>query len=401
MTYLYNNKVGFIPEAIDAFGRLQTVGLYTLFDSQNRYQMNDKFDTYAVIGGTASYNINESTISLTVGTTSGSEVIRESKVVMPYQPGKGLLSINTFAMNTPKTGLRQRLGYFGAQNGVFFEQDGLTGYFVLRSYTSGSVDDSRKIPQSQWNEDTFDGNGPSGRNLDVSKANIFWTDIEWLGTGDVRCGFYVDGRPVIGHIFHNDNSYSTTYMTTACLPVRYEITNTAGQTGSSTMRQICSSVMSQGGYEPYSLQRSTNGYTSKTATTIGTYVPFCSIRLKDSRLDSIVIPSGLEIAVESNKIIAFALILNGTLSGTTSYTSFASDSAVELNTAATGVTGGKMIYTGFLNSQSSISLQGQDYFRSQLGRTIAGVSDTVTLAFTATDASNPNAFGSLQWYEIV
>lgn len=401
MSYLYNNQVGFVPEAVDAFGRLQSVNLYTLFDSQHRYQDNGKFDTLTGTGGTASHNINESSISLTVGTTSGSEVIRESKVVMPYQPGKGLLSINTFAMNTPKTNLRQRVGYFGANNGVFLEQDGLTAYFVLRSSVTGTVDDSRKVAQSSWNTDTFDGNGPSGRALDVTKANIFWTDVEWLGVGDVRCGFYVDGRPVIAHTFHNDNTYPTTYMTTACLPVRYEITNLAGQTGSSTMRQICNTVISEGGYEPQSIQRSTNGYTSKTAGGAGTYIPFASIRLKSTRLDSIVILSGLEISCDSNKTIAYGLYVNPTLSGTTAFTSYASDSAVEINTAATGVTGGTLIYSGFISGNSSIQLTNSDYFHYQLGRTISGTSDILTLAFTATDATSPVAFGSLQWYEIV
>lgn len=400
MSYLYNNKVGFIPEAIDAFGRLQTVSLYTLFDSQHRYQANSKFDTYAVTGGTATYNINESTISLTVGTTIGSEVIRESKVVIPYQPGKGLLAINTFAMNTPKPNLRQRVGYFGAQNGIFLEQNGVTTYFVLRSYVGGTVDDSRKIAQSAWSEDPFDGTGPSGRTLDVTKGNIFWCDVEWLGVGDVRCGFFADGRPVVAHIFHNDNLNPTTYMTTASLPIRYEMTNLAGQTSSSTMRQICSTVISEGGYEPYSIQRTTDGIATKTSTSAGTYVPFATIRLKSSRLDAVVIPSGIEIVGESTKIIAYGLFVNGTLSGSTSFTSFGSDSSVELNTTATGVTGGQLIYSGFVSGNSTINLAGSDYFRYQLGRTIGGTSDTLTLAFTATDATNPTAIGSIQWYEI-
>ena len=400
MSYLYNNKVGFIPEAIDAFGRLQSSGLYTLFDSQHRYRDNGKFDTYTAVGGTATYNINESTISMTVGTTSGSEVIRESKVVMPYQPGKGLLALNTFTMASPKANLRQRVGYFGTQNGIFLEQNGLTAYIVLRSYVTGIVDETRKIPQSQWSEDPFNGTGASGRVLDVTKGNIFWCDVEWLGVGDVRCGFFVDGRPVVAHVFHNDNLNDTTYMTTATLPIRYEITNLSGQTGSSTMRQICSSVISQGGYEPYSVQKSTDGILLKTATSPGEYVPFCSIRLKSSRLDAPVIPSGIEIAGESSKTIAYALILNGTLSGSTLFTSYSPDSSVELNTAATGVTGGQMIYTGFITGKSTIALAGSEYFRYQLGRTIGGTSDILTLAFTSTDQTNPTAFGSIQWYEI-
>jgi hypothetical protein len=56
-----------------------------------------------------------------VTTSSGSEVVRQTFRSMPYQPGKGLLCLATFQMNVAKANLRQRVGYFGVQNGVYFQ----------------------------------------------------------------------------------------------------------------------------------------------------------------------------------------------------------------------------------------------------------------------------------------
>ena len=105
----------------DAFGRLRVSEPYTLFDSSNRYAADNQFDTSIVSGGSTTYLPNEATVQMTVNTTSAAEVVRQSFRCMPYQPGKGLLVLATFQMNDPKANLRQRCGYFGTQNGVYFE----------------------------------------------------------------------------------------------------------------------------------------------------------------------------------------------------------------------------------------------------------------------------------------
>jgi hypothetical protein len=43
-------------------------------------------------------------------------------------------------MNAAKANLRQRVGYFGTQNGLYFELNNTTKSFVIRTYISGSVD---------------------------------------------------------------------------------------------------------------------------------------------------------------------------------------------------------------------------------------------------------------------
>ena len=380
MSYLFNDKVGFVDNTVDAFNRLKTSAPFTLFDSQHRYQPNDKWDTFGVTGGTMAYVLNESAINLIAGTTVGSKLSRETKRVFAYQPGKSLLVLSTFAMNTPKDGVMQRIGYFGITggatagvpyNGIYLEQDGLTLSMVMQS---ASLNTTTRVNRNNWNGDVFDGTGASGRNLDVTKANIFWMDIEWLGVGDVRTGFFVDGKPVIAHTFHNDNVNSTTYMTTACLPIRYEIQNTKAQASSSTMKQICSSVVSEGGYEGFSRRFNVtkNGSALTTLTTAGVQYPMIALRIPQNRLDAVIIPSNISAVVEpgtNNKpqTVQYRILLNPTLTdgGFTAHY----NGNVEYNTGATSVTGGTDIIGGYLSSSGSFSLSNINDFNFQLGRT--------------------------------
>ena len=412
MSYLFNDEVGFRGDAIDAFNRLKVANPFTIFDSQHRYAANDKWDTFGVTGGTATFVVNESVINMFVGTTAGAKVTRETKKVFAYQPGKSLLILNTFVFNTPKQNLRQRVGYFGITggatfgtpyNGIFLEQDGLTLSIVLQS---ASLNQTTKINQSAWNGDKFDGSGSSGRTLDVSKGNIFWTDIEWLGVGDVRTGFFVDGRPVVAHTFHNDNEHTTTYMTTASLPIRYELENTSTTASSSTMKSICSSVMSEGGYEGFSRRFNVtkSGSVVTTLTTAGTQYPMIALRLKSDRLDSVIVPSNLSAVVEEqatgNKpdTIQYRILLNPTITGGGWTAHYAG--AVEYNTGATGVTGGNDVIGGYFSSSGSLSISSINDFNFQLGRTQKGESDVFVVTFTPIN-DGARVYCDLSWFEII
>ena len=390
--------------ANDAFGRLRVSEPYTLFDSQQRYRDNEKFSTSLTgTGSTAVHMPNESVINLTVGIGASAEVIRETKRVFPYQPGKSLLVMNSFAMEAPKANLRQRIGFFSTQNGVFFEQDGLNKYIVLRSFTSGSVQE-RRVDQTQWNGHKFDGTDFYQRNLDPSKGNIFWADVEWLGVGDVRCGFVLDGVTITAHTFHNDNLHPTTYMTTATLPIRCEITNTAATGSSSTMKQICSTVLSEGGYQGRSnVSLATTSIVTGSLIdtgTPGTRVPLISIRLKSANLDSVVLPVHLDVMCTANDLIKYELVANGTFPGTPAFTSYASNSSVEVSIGGTTLSGGTVLQGGFIYQKDSVTLGGVENLSFQLGRTLQGVSDIVTLVATS-NGTNSKIAGAIGWYELV
>jgi len=401
--------------ATDAFGRLRVSEPLTLFDSFHRYQDNGKFVTSTSGTANTEYQVNESVVDMNVNTASGDKCYRESKRVFAYQPGKSLLIMNTFVMNAQKTNLRQRVGYFNSQNGIFFENDGASNYIVLRKYTTGSVVETR-VAQANWNIDKFDGTGyssqsghPDRGNLDISKANIFWIDIEWLGVGDVRCGFVVDGLMLPAHIFHNDNLSTTTYMTTAILPVRYEIENTGTTASSSKMKQICSTVVSEGGYTLEGKARSISiPITSPIdLPTAGTFTPIMSIRLKDSFKDALAVLKDVEFfGITNNTSYRYKIIIGGTLTGA-SWVSAGTDSPIEYDITATAVTNGRDAQVGYVNVSAgaggaAVNLDRSQIFAYQLERDgFAASNNGIIITLAGTGAANGNdAVGAMTWEEI-
>ena len=123
--------------AYDAFGRLRVSNPLTIFDSKNVMSKNTLFDESLSGSGGVTYTADKSTVNLNVTTVSGDKVIRQSKRVMSYQPGKSLLILNTFVMQTPEENLKQKVGTFDANNGIFFTADETTLKIVRRTYTSG------------------------------------------------------------------------------------------------------------------------------------------------------------------------------------------------------------------------------------------------------------------------
>jgi hypothetical protein len=401
--------VQFTDTAYDAFGRLRVSEPYTLFDSQNRYFADNQFDTSTATGGSTTFLSNEATVRIDVTTSSGSEVVRQTYRSFPYQPGKSLLTLETFTMNAAKTNLRQRVGFFNTQNGLFFQQNDSTLSFVLRSNslpTPGTPSDIRTVTQANWNGDKLDGTGPSGVTLDVTKTQILFFDFEWLGVGRVRCGFFQDGQFIVCHTFDNENVQSSVYMTTAILPLRYEITNTGTTASNSSMKQICSTVISEGGYAQTSVEhvaRMVNLSASNYLTT--TFKPLVSIRLASTALGAVVLPVNLNFLPSTADNFEIALIKNGTLTSA-SYTAVPSDSNVEYDISATAISGGTTLYNEWATGKTgrSIISSGTGYqWDLQLGASLAGVSDVLTLVartVTTGGAATGGGAGQISFYDL-
>ena len=394
----------------DAFGRLRVSNPTTLFDTQARYYNHNQFASNTVGSGTYTYDSNSSSFTMTVGTGGTDSVIAETYKVFPYQPGKSLLIYSTFCMNTPKTNVRQRVGYFGSQNGIFFEANGTTLNMVIRSYSSGSIVEDR-IPQSEWNGDTMLGTGgptnPSGLTLYPDRTQIFFCDIEWLGVGNVRVGFIVNGQYINCHTFQHANmpGNTTTYMSTACLPLRYEITNTGAPISGSTMRQICSSVISEGGYSLSGFPRSI-GHSIASPVRLPndqSFKPLMSIRLKSTCPDSIVLPKFYTIAPVAQSTFKYRIYnTQATTSGGT-WTSMGSDSPVEYNLAPTSVTGGTIVAEGFIissNQTAGAPVQVSFGFENQLQRdSFTGTMYEYVLV-ACTTGTNQDVYASIEWQEV-
>lgn len=392
--------------ATDAFGRLRTSSPYTLFDSFHRYQDNGKITTYTASGGATSHDADSSSVLMAVNTTSGSKVYRESSRVFAYQPGKSLQTLQTFVMPAAHANVRCRIGYFDTENGIFLERVGSTVYLVKRSKSSGSVVETR-VAQSNWNVNTLTGNSTNPAVLNLETAQIFFMDFEWLGVGSVRCGFVINGQFIICHVFHwaNMPGSTTTYMGTAILPVRAEIENTGTTDASRSFRIICTTISSEGGYEPTGRIR-TVGHplaSSRTVSSTDGYVPVLSMRLKSTRLNGLVVPKRFNIAVSGNSSYEYRIYSNPTTSGGAgTWTDAGSDSSVEYALDRTSMTNGTILENGYIinSNQSSVSPNQAELFKYQLERnsfTSTPYEFTIAIATTGT---NDKVYASIEWLEV-
>jgi hypothetical protein len=392
----------------DAFGRLRTSSPMTLFDSSHRYKDNNLWSTLSANGGSVSFNPPQGLMELNVTNTAGASAIRETTKVFSYQPGKSLLVMNTFVMASSATNLRQRVGYFGDQNGIYFQLDDGNISFVERSLVTGSVTES-VISRSNWNGDKLDGTGSSGIVLDITKAQILWSDIEWLGVGTVRVGFCINGQFIVCHSFHHANIIDSTYITTASLPLRYEIINKAATGGSKTLKQICSTVISEGGYELRGLQQAVSIPITapRTFAVAGTFYPIISIRLKTTpdRLDAIIILTALSILGGGNGIdYNWQVRASGTTTGG-SWVDAGADSAVQYNITGTSYAGGRILASGFLNASNQASpnldILKEALFKFQLERNnLTKTPFELTLVAASGTTNNSAMFASMDWEEI-
>jgi hypothetical protein len=388
---------------VDAFGRLRVSNPLTIFDSKSIMSKNTLFNETTANGGSVTYTANKSTVNLNVTEAASSKTVRQSNRVMSYQPGKSLLIFNTFVMNEPTTNLKQKVGLFDANNGIFFYADGTTLKIVRRTYTSGAAVDT-EISQSSWNGDKLDGTGASGFDLDPATSNILFIDIEWLGVGSVRVGFVINGQLITAHTFNNANSLTTVYMQTANLPIRYEIERAGTLTaGTYTLQQICSSCISEGGYSPQGLEQMIGTGTVSAGvnlSTANTYYNIATIRIKSGRPYAVIVPAGVDILNVSNGDFEWGLFVNATLTSSFSYSSFSDNVEYDLQTTEFATTGTR-IAGGYLGGKTAPFTLGGSFiaFANQLGQTIGGTSDTLTLGVRPGTA-NGDVAGLLKWYDL-
>lgn len=339
--------------SLDAFARLRVSNpALTLFDSQQQY--NDQplvWNTKTVGSATSTHVQAEAASFLETTVASGDQVIRQTKAYHRYQPGKSQQILCTGQFSPRQTNLTQRIGYFDSENGIFFELRDNEINVVQRSSVTGSVVEER-VSQANWNYDKLDGTGVSRLNIDFEKSQIFTLDLEWLSVGRVRVGVVVDGSIKYCHYFRNANKNPGAYMTTANLPVRYELENTGAIASPALMRQICSAVASEGGLaDPLSYPfEGGNGVSVKAVPASG-YLPLFSIRPRATfhglTNRATIFPTQFNTFSDA-RAVHLKIIFNGTLTGA-SWSNFdTNNSAVEQDTSATAITGGLTVFEAYV-----------------------------------------------------
>ena len=361
-----------IDGAADAFGRLRVSDAFTLGDYKHLYGLDPNFRDTVTPGGTVTFQNQQACARLTTNNSPTASVIHQTKMYHQYQPGKSQLIKSTFNFYANVPNVIKRTGYFDANNGIYLEQSANGALsFTIRTDTSGTPSDTRRVYQSEWNHDTCNTTiagttagainfGQTGSfNLDITKTQIFFTDFQWLGVGRVRCGFVHDGQMIIAHEFYNSNILPTVYMSNPNLPVRCEIINTGATTGG-FFDQICSTVISEGGYvEAGQDWHVSTGNTKITVTGAGNTVPIMAIRLKNTfngyKNRAIARMGDINLYAEQNpglwelkKLDSVAAL---TLANST-WVSAHANSAVEYNITGTAVSDGEPVSGGFVGTTS-------------------------------------------------
>ena len=364
----------------------------------------DIFDEQITGTASATHDPYLGLVKLEVGSDAGDEVIRQTRRVQRYLPGRQNEFSTTVLFGTPATGVRRRIGMFDALNGFFFEDSGNGSYACcLRRNTASGVE-LESYSRDVWNVDKLDGTGPSGIVADPLQIQHLSIEYEWYGAGQIEWNFIIDNNKYPVHRIDHANRHAHTWASKAALPVRIELTNVAGTAGTHVFYQGAHSLATEGTTTLLGKQQSvSNVITGKTFAAANTFYPLVAIRLKTTALDSVVIPDEFAGATLDNTNIFIRAVEGATITGGT-WVSYSDASPVEYNLTATSYTGGSAIQTVFVSSGNG----GNTYTYPERSVTQLERTTTTTLGDTtstwliagATTGSNKKAWASLGWIEV-
>lgn len=406
---------GSLNASVDAFGRQRVSEPFTLGDYKHVFGIEDQLFINKTNGdGNITNNINHSSTILSA-TTSGSYAIHQSKMYHHYMPGKSQVILESFVFGAAVSGSTKRIGYFDDYNGIFLEQDA-TGslQFVIRSATNGTGSlTEQRVKQQNWNVNTLLSDD---FNLDITKTQLLYIDFQWLAVGRVRCGFVHKGVTFICHVFDHTNILNVAYMQNPNLPVRCEIRNSVNTIIASSMEQICSTVMSEGGYAESGKAYSVSNERFRTLTS-GSTLPVLAIRLKNSVNG---LPNRAFVRIQEAAIFtdqqSIRYLLTKLPSGSMLTTASAwipvdnNDSVVEYNVSATAYSDGKPLLTGFVGANSLNINQANPLVQTHAG--VSNKQNFIAQNYTSTDseiyvlvaknmtADSTNIGGTMLWSEI-
>ena len=366
----------------------------------------DVWDESTTLGGSATWNTDTNWVYMAVGSTQGSKVIRQTRNVMRYIPGRSSTLTYAIRLQTPVTGIRRRLGLFDENNGFYFEDagvigaDGLPEYnVVVRTSTSGVLTETR-VPRSQWNGDKLDGSGIDSITADPTKSQMVSFEYEWYGAGQIIIGWVINGFTHVIHTFNHANIASLPWSSTPFLPIRLELENLTGVAGTHYLYQGSNSLISEGTATKLGIAQNITGpITGRTMTNANTFYPILSIRLKSTALKGIVLPTFFQAATLDNTSVFYKLVRNATLTGANFVDMPDANSFTQYDISATSYTGGIDIDSGFVIGGGGTGIRLDKDTVYQIGRGSMGtVSDTLTLAIASPNA-NKSALSAMTWIE--
>lgn len=335
----------------DSFNRLYTDPPTTIFSAHNAFNPLFNLLEYRSTGtGTVFVDTSNTTVELTVGDLSG-RAIKQSREYLLYLPGKSqvvhftlcphykgtfdnTISVraglfddyrdkNTATSTNPGNALGKEVDQ--KSMGHYFELSGSQWFVVERYNSPDNVTNVNRVPQSEWNTDTVDGNLSTSKSGYVLPTNptsglLFLIDRQWLGVGVVRMGLFYNAKPIVVHVFQ-DRTSGIPYTHLPKLPLRWEIerVKTGGAVvPSATMGAICGAAFVGGSYNSFGNTYSLPIYILSSDIPIDTtHRPVLLIRLQQQYCRATIKVKSIE-AVNTNtnnQSVGYEITRNPTISG--------------------------------------------------------------------------------------
>jgi hypothetical protein len=418
-----------VENALDAFGKLRVSNPITLLDIRLPGQSTGstaflKNSLQICSDFSGNYIGDYSNSKLVIQASGNGYYISQSRNYAVYQPGKSLLFLASGILYPGDDNYTTRIGYFdnsltsipnlGVKNGLYFEHN--QGVYYIKISSNSVITTS--VSQSNWNIDKMDGSGPSGLTLNFINTQLFVIDMEWLGVGRVRLGFYAYGRIQYCHQVINVNTLIEPYTTSINLPICYSIHSNVNPTSpANNFTQICSTIISEGGYTPLGRPFSiSTGSPTPISIAGNTEEPILFLRGNTENSNYYhqnIIPTSISMICSStNDLILYKLVLflAGTYTGTQplwsdvnsiySVAQYAGNLSSGYNS-----TNGIILDQGYFYGRGTNTLATLgDVFASQLLQitsNISGESDILVLTATYVNSSgSTNVFGTILWQEI-
>ena len=383
----------------DAFGRLRVSDTGQRLDVEFIYDKQTSFMDEVTNDGAVTFSADSRDLTLSLANaTAGSFALMRSHPV-PYTPGNSQLVDITGVLDFAAIG-------------------GGTAQVFLRSKVSGTIVET-VTDQTSWSRNKVG-------TIDWSKAHIFAIDFQSLKVGTIRYGLVRNGVFTLVHVQHNDSKLEAGYWQVPSLPVYWRIYNDATHTfmeigygdeenavgfryriaanATAEMKAICCTVKSEGGDNlrdlggvPFSANM---GVTSKTIST--TRLPLLSIRAGATfnALPNlgILLPKSFSVALDNP--IRVDLIVDGALTGA-SFGAVNALSTAEVDTTATAVTGGQVVYSEYIAAGRNTDGSGQGLLgREVLWNRLGAETGSLTIAAIRSASQNAATLASMTWEEI-
>lgn len=274
----------------------------------------------------------------------------------------------------------------GNKSGSFTLTDtdttGAAGTFA--ETVAGASTTNNWIAQSSWNADKFDGTGSSGVTLDPTKGNVYRINYQWLGFGLITFSIEDpdDGEYHAVHRIKYANANTTPSLQNPTLPLHVMSKNTSN-TSNLTIKTSSMGGFVEGKVVDLGLLNSGNN----NITTLGTTeLPILSIKNKlvyQGTINRVRIkPLFLSLATLATKPIIFRIRFNPTLTGTPAFSDVSANSVMSVDTASTGLIGGREVFATTLAKEDSLII---DF---SLLRKMLNPGDIVTITAEAVSGAN-------------